>query len=332
MKILIHSHAWYPSVGGIERTTDRLASYWEERGNEVVILTRTPACESGVAVQPDQAHTVVRCPRPGEQLRWLNWADVVWQNHFSAYFARGLLLRAKPCVVTVQTWLTENPGWRRRLKRFWLNRHHPVAISRAVRDHVGANCPVIFNPVPGVPKPLKPWSGRGGKVLFVGRLVPDKGGDVLLEAFGKVRRGRDDWHLTIIGDGPMRTEMEKRARVHGDAVSFTGALDESGVRSAMDAHDILVVPSRWDEPLGIVAIEGLYSGMRVLATDGGGLRDLAEFGVKLFPKGDVAALTEQLSSAADVEWEIAPPDKLAATFGVESVGEIYLDLMSSLCC
>ena len=102
-------------------------------------------------------------------------------------------------------------------------------------------------------------------------LSPEKGIDVLIEAFARVQRGR----LVLIGDGDERPRLEALVEERGlvDRVLFAGWL--TGPWTAQWALDALVVPSR-SEGFGLVVVEAMLAGIPVVATDVGGLPELIE--------------------------------------------------------
>jgi len=126
-------------------------------------------------------------------------------------------------------------------------------------------------------------------VLFVGNLVPIKGPDILLEAFARMMSemsniessikysalGTRHSTLLFIGAGPMRGQLERRARHLGisDSVIFLGSRPHEEVALWMNVADCLCVPSR-SEGMPNVVVESLASGLPVVATDVGACREL----------------------------------------------------------
>jgi glycosyltransferase involved in cell wall biosynthesis len=128
----------------------------------------------------------------------------------------------------------------------------------------------------GKPAPTGARTQHGGPRLAValGRLHPNKGFDLLLEALAKTR----DIHLWIAGDGPLRSNLEREASDLGiaDRVRFLGWREDAP--SLLARADLLVCPSL-HEPLGNVVIEAWSAGLPVVATATDGPASLIEDGV-----------------------------------------------------
>ncbi len=136
--------------------------------------------------------------------------------------------------------------------------------------------------------------------VFAGRLVKEKGADVLLRAFAKASGRVPGSRLVIAGDGPERKNLEALAAKLNLAasVSFRGYLKPQEMNDELSGAWVQVIPSLWDEPFGIVAIEAMARGTAVVASGSGGLGEIIEDGVDgfLVPPGDADALSEKLTT------------------------------------
>jgi glycosyltransferase involved in cell wall biosynthesis len=141
------------------------------------------------------------------------------------------------------------------------------------------------------------------RLLFVGRLVPYKGLDVLVRALAALRPAVDPLHLDVVGDGPVRQPAERLAEQLGvaDLVRFHGALPQSGVRRAFEQSDVLVAPSRTTpagqaEALGNAIKEALAVGLQVVASRNGGIPEVTppEHRPELISEGDHEALAARI--------------------------------------
>ncbi len=295
MKIVLHSPAFYPMIGGLEAFAAMLAGGLQARGHEVVVLCESEL-EPGVA-EPF-SFRVVRRASFFEKAYWLGRADAVVHAQISLKGLRPWLLTRKPLLVSHQTWLRETDGaamtWPTRLKRFACRFARNVTCSAAIGHDLGLAHEVIPNPYDDFLFRLRPEVPRDRDLLFVGRLVSDKGVDLLLQALALLPGRR----LTITGDGPEAAALPWRAEEWKVAsrVTFTGPKRGEELARLMNAHRVLVVPSRWAEPFGIVALEGAASGCTVVASDGGGLPDAVGPCGSVFASGDAAALARVIET------------------------------------
>lgn len=297
MKILLNSHAFSPLLGGIETCSQALAAEFKKNGHEVVIVTKTASTNRA----DDLGLKVLRQPRVGSLIRAVRWCDVFFQNNISLQTAWPLLFTRKPWVVCTATWL-RNPagsvGLSNHLKRYTLRLATNVYISKAIATHVGLPGVVIPNPYDREIFKIFPGIQRNRSLAFLGRLVSDKGCDLLLESVAALRDAGQIIPLTIIGTGPEQAALERQ--VHDlridQQVYFAGALRGEALARELNRHEIMVVPSRWEEPFGIVALEGIACGCVVIGSNGGGLPDAIGSCGLLFENGNVADLTVKLAA------------------------------------
>jgi glycosyltransferase involved in cell wall biosynthesis len=122
--------------------------------------------------------------------------------------------------------------------------------------------------------------------LYVGRLVYEKGVSVLVDAVNLVQQ-QTNAKFIIVGDGYMRDRLVNQAQqVRAlNKIFFTGFLDEESVKKLYRVADVFVIPSLY-EPFGIVALEGMASGVPVVASGVGGLAEIIthdQTGVLVYP-------------------------------------------------
>jgi len=138
-------------------------------------------------------------------------------------------------------------------------------------------------------------------LLYLGRLHPEKGPDLLLEALDLLRRRRPSgWRVALVGDGPLRGDLEHELRARGldDRVVMPGA--RRRVEPWLDAADLLVLPSR-EEGMPVAALEAMMRGRPVVGTAVGGTPEVVTEGRtgRLVPAGDVAGLAEALAQLVE---------------------------------
>lgn len=175
-----------------------------------------------------------------------------------------------------------------------------VPISETVRRRLSAHgiqatAPPLIGTVPRSPR--RPLADPP-LVACAARLTPEKGVDVLLRAFATVHGHQPKARLVIAGDGPERNHLESLAVTLGlgAAVRFLGHLSRTEMEKALETAWVQVVPSRWSEPYGIVALEAMMRGTAVIASGEGGLAEIVQPGQTglLVPPGDHIALGETL--------------------------------------
>jgi glycosyltransferase involved in cell wall biosynthesis len=201
-----------------------------------------------------------------------------------------------------------------------------VANSRFLAGEIGRRFPAVVDRVsvisPGIDfdgfgtDTAEPRSG----VLFVGRLIPEKGVDVLVRAMAERPSGAVPGEptfprLTILGDGPERPRIAALADELGVDVQLGGDVGPSAVVAAMHRAAVAVVPSVYREPLGLVAIEAMAAGAIVVASATGGLVETVldgETGLTV-PPGDVGALRVAIGRALAISTDpVASPAMRAA--------------------
>jgi glycosyltransferase involved in cell wall biosynthesis len=170
-------------------------------------------------------------------------------------------------------------------------------------------------------------------LLFVGRLVPQKGVEVLLKAFGIVLRRCPEMRLIIVGDGDLELYLKRVSCCLGfpQRVSFIGW--QTG-QALVDLYQraLLVVMSSYYEPFGIVALEAMACGCPVIASRLGGLQEIIQDGVQgyLTPSGDYMRIAQRVVDL------ILHPDhrrrmskaatERAAQFSWKRIGETVLSM------
>jgi len=301
VNILFTSHHFHPDIGGIESISDILAQSFVAAGHSLRLVTQSAGdADEDRRIFP---FPVLRKPTSKQLLASYLWADVVFQNNLEVRQLWPALIFCRPLIIGLQTWIRTVEGKRtavNRLKQCAIRfASAVVACSDAVRIDSFQRAIVIGNPYNSQLFRRLPGIRRERAIVFLGRLVSDKGADLLLRAFAQV--APPGWRLTVIGDGPERGPLKGLAKQLGilDCVKFSGALKGEALVRELNRHQLMVIPSRWREPFGVVALEGMACGCVVLASDGGGLPDAVGPAGLLFRRGDLADLTRRLRELID---------------------------------
>jgi glycogen(starch) synthase len=169
-----------------------------------------------------------------------------------------------------------------------IRRLAPETVDRSSVIYCGLEAP------PGFPAPLPLEEPR---VLCLGRHVRDKGFDVALSAFAKLTDRFPRVRLILIGEGPARSDLEEQAAALGiaNAVEFLGRVPE--VSPFLNAATLVLMPSRWEETFGLVALEAALMARPVVATRVGALPEVVLHGRTglVVEKEDHAALAEAMA-------------------------------------
>lgn len=246
-----------------------------------------------------------------------------------------------PLVVTVHgsdlLRLGANPLGRALVGLVLKNADAVVAVSgflKARAQELGAKAEKVWVIHGGVELPGKVVARRSGRILFVGSLVRQKGVDVLLRAFQRVRQQLPQAELVIVGEGSERRKLEELCRNLGlDDVRFEGARDELG--EYYSSSRVLALPSR-SEGFGLVALEAMAHALPVVASRTGGIPEVVSHGeTGILVEGEnPEALAEALIAVLsdDALWHrlSVQARKRASAFSWERAAEEYARLYREL--
>ena len=289
MKVLIFSHSFYPIIGGIETVSEVLSASFVEKGHEVILVTST--LETGDKKFP---YEVIRNPGILALLKLIKASDVILENNPCVRMSWVNLLVRKPMVTALHTWIGENPNelsLKERQKRKWLSLSKKlIACSTALKNSISPDAIVIGNPYDSERFKRKPEIKRAKDFIFLGRLVSDKGVSIAIHAFKLYIDNNiaPDTTLTIVGTGAELNNLQRIVEDYGleKRVIFTGPLQGEALVNELNKHKYLLVPSLWDEPFGIVVLEGMACGCIPIVSDGGGLPEAVGNAGLIFKKGD----------------------------------------------
>ncbi len=362
MKILLYSGPFPPAIGGMERCAEELATWLSEKCHDVLVVTRTPADQGG---DRSRSYRVLRRPSAPRLVRAMQWADVVHINGLSLRGLTPAIAARRPAVVTHQghqaicptglAWIPHSrcdAGFGRPgpcaycpgagplgTMAVWIHRQgahaarQNVCVSRYLEARLSLkrSVAVIGDPVPRLAF-SRPAGGPGENrlIAFAGRLVAEKGLDILLKALTQV----PDARLEIAGDGPMRPTWEHLAEEIGIArrVCFLGALSFAELADLYARAAVVCCPSAWGEPFGGAMVEAMAMGRPVVVTPNGVLPEHCENG-----RGFVAASSTPGALADALCRALADPitrriagklarDYALKEFSLEVVGARYLKL------
>ena len=352
------------TAGGAERVASLLCNYWVEQGHQVTALTFEGAGDERIYHLDDRV--ALRGIDALNRNRRL--ASRVRTNFRRLFRLRAALKAFKPDAIVAFTteanvvaiWSAfglgvpvvvsernqpDRPGLGR-FTRAMRRLSYPLAAALVVQTEAiaqGARARFAA-PVHVLPNPIRlaSWGGvpraehATKRAVAVGRLVPQKGFDVLIASFAVLADNYPDWQLVIYGEGADRVALETTARrlSLGDRVALLGVGKD--MRAAFAAADLFVLPSRY-EGYPNVLLEALASGCAVIATDCPGataqILEGGKYGLLVEP-GSVAALTvglERMMSDEVLRQRFAAQAREAVSaLDVGVVGRRWLELFASL--
>ena len=156
----------------------------------------------------------------------------------------------------------------------WLRRRLLAGVEAALRP------PVVLPNCIDVPAP--PPARRDPLILFAGRMVADKGADVFVDACAAVLPRLPGWRAEMVGADRFRPDSPEtpflralRPKAAAAGITLRGHQPNAEVVAAMRRAAIVVVPSRWEEPFGLVALEAMACGAALVCSPRGGLPEVA---------------------------------------------------------
>jgi glycosyltransferase involved in cell wall biosynthesis len=374
LKILLYSHFFFPSTGGVENAARILAEYLSREGEDVIVLTQTPGNKASLPVR----YMLLRKPNLFSLFRIVRSSDVIYTMGFNLpVIIVSLLYRRQivwdhpdhdlVCPKNI-AWDGEDTrfAWRRCiqcLERDWPIRHViwlPVslvirrAVSSFVRFHVVHSEYMMQEVVhllghsertaiTRLPRFIPDSSTREmapttmarpmlTTILFVGRLIREKGVQILLRAIRVL--GDCKIRVIIIGDGVYRDTLEKMAKdlSLGDLVLFAGSRPQGEVDSYFDLADIVVIPSVWQEPFGQGVLQAMSHGKPLVVSRSGALPEMVDGSGLIFERGDFVELARKIRMLMDDSDLASALGKrgleLARRYSEKKIAPLYLRLLS----
>jgi glycosyltransferase involved in cell wall biosynthesis len=327
VKILFWSGYFPPYIGGLEVFSLELLHGLRQRGHEVMVISTQSGIDvpefgmyQGIPVYRFNFTRVLYNRNMTEMSRLLRRIrdlkrsfapDVIHMNDnsFSLFFHQAT---PYPCPTV---WTIHGPFPYDEIQTNSLNARmlqevsRVVAVSQAVYRYIitfSAVSPRILVLLNGLTMPsLKPTPLPYDPPHFLcaGRLVADKGFDLALEAFASLLPRFPALRLTIVGDGPARSDLEAQAQQLriGHAARFAGWVAPEEIPAVINTATAVVVPSRWQEPFGLVALQAGQMARPALVTRVGGLPEIivdGETGWVVEP-ADSAALADAMCAVLE---------------------------------
>lgn len=290
MKIIVYSSTFLPNIGGLENIMAGLAEEWSAMGHTVIIYTLTD--------QRSNSHNfsfTINVKKSVFQLyKAVKKADIYIEANISLKNCLIGLCSKKKWFVVHHTPYFHQKKWSGILKNQLSKFAHNISVSGFIAKALGTPSTVIHNFYSPQFKRIN-FGKREYDFVFLGRMVSDKGVNKLLDAVIHM-----DATCLLIGDGPERAILEKLSENadRKNKIHFTGLLSGVALTNALNNSKVMVIPSIWEEPFGIVALEGLASGCIIACSDRSGLREATGGNAFLFdpeiPESMLSAMSKAL--------------------------------------
>lgn len=354
-------------IGGAQRVMALMANYWAAHGHDVTLVSLSPQSKDwfelhhlvkrvSLNLLSASAHlgralyqNALRVLRLRDELRKLR-PDVVISfmdttNVLTILASRGLGI---PVIVSERIDPRQHAiglAWNTLRSLLYRRADALVVQSPSLRDWasevaVAARVHVIpnpINPVINVSATAARRRGSGHTVVAMGRLVRQKGFDLLLEAFARCAGQHPDWSLVILGEGEERSNLEMLIAAMGlqDRVRLAGKVPDPG--PTLGQADLFVLSSRF-EGFPNALIEAMTCKLAVISTDcPSGPRDIIHDGVDgiLIPPEDVNALAKGMdrlmSNPLERQRLGASAMEVAERFGIEKIMGMWDELVAHIC-
>jgi glycogen(starch) synthase len=300
MRVLFWLGTFWPAVGGVTVYADRLLQALQERGHEIMVFAFASRDSAAIPLQSMyrniriyrfpfwQSHNdigeIVKIRQQIADLRRSFEPNLIHKNGVGVgdFFLLPSSLRPTvPLLVVLhEKWPSESKAVAQRTLRCadWV-----VGVSNSMLDRgrrlapeISPRSSVIHNAVAEPPIAPAPLPVRPSRLLCIGRLIQEKGFDLALTAVASIVKRFPGLHLMICGDGPERVSLQRQARTLNieSAVEFTGWISPDAVPALINSASVVLMPSRWQEPFGLVALESALMARPVIAARVGGIPEI----------------------------------------------------------
>lgn len=158
-------------------------------------------------------------------------------------------------------------------------------IRKQFLDGIEVNHNKVYVLHNGVDRKMKKLPVKKKEVLFVGRLVLEKGVDLYIDAVSAAAKMFSDWDFGLIGSyrlgnydntNSYACKTIKKFKKIGVQAKFYGFKDHDFVQQKMKDASVIIIPSLWNEPFGLVAAEAMSNGIAIIASQVGGIPEIIE--------------------------------------------------------
>jgi glycosyltransferase involved in cell wall biosynthesis len=289
MNILIFTTTFHPSIGGIEKQTQALVYEFLRKGHKVKMINIQSLAIKFTSGELKEKNADIYF-RPGflKTLQLFLWCTTMYMPNFSLRASWFLFMSPfKKLIISHNDfYLSNKKSIKIRIKRFLIKfASQNISVSNAVANYINTKSTIIYNCYDNEIFKIYKDEERVYDFVFLGRLVSQKGCDLLIKACKNLK---GPFFLNIIGDGPERFKLEKMVQDFDleQNIKFRGILEGEYLARVLNRHKIMIIPSIGEEGFGVVALEGMACGCRIIAADAGGLSEAINGFGKTFRIGD----------------------------------------------
>ncbi|HKY64073.1 MAG TPA: glycosyltransferase family 4 protein [bacterium] len=318
-RLLFWNEFYLPTIGGIEVLCGQLVDALKKRGYDIAVVSddrrgrhRPEELVAGTRVfrLPFLRGMAGELPAIAEVKKRLaaileEWRPELIHLHSSGpslfYFLENRVFEKFASLWTVHSTEYPKAEWNLRILRAVTAAN---AVSAYIQRHIQSwdpsvewKVPVIYNGL-RMPESTEAVAPTSSFILMAGRVEKEKGFDVALRAFAAIRDSFPAFRLKLAGDGKALFELRALAEELGlsPAVDFLGWVAPAEMPALTAQSTLVTVPSRWEEPFGLVALQAMQLGKPVIATRVGGLPEVVlhrETGL-LVPKDEAGELAQAM--------------------------------------
>lgn len=326
MKILYWLELFWPYIGGIEVFSMQLINALQKRGYEFFVITsqggiqELPAEENynGIqiyrflfrsAIENRNIKEILAISQSLTKLKNAIKPDLVHLNSTGTslyFYDRIAIASTTPVLFTSHSTFRFTSDNNTLLGRTLLSASWVNAVSNAMLTDLRFSIPeitnyssLIYNSLQFPALEILPPPVDSPIILCISRLVPEKGIDIAIDAFALLIRQFPNARLFIAGDGYIKNSLEQKVTTLNlnQAIRFLGWIDPEQIPDLINSATMVVVPSRYNEPFGLVALQAAQMARPVIATRCGGLKEVVvdqQTGL-LIDKDDVESLAKAMA-------------------------------------
>ncbi len=324
MKILYWTGLFWPNIGGVEVLSLQFIPAMQKRGYEFIVLTSRSnptlsekenyndipiyRCNFHEGIANNNIEEIKKTKTKVDEIKKDFNPDLIHLNSIDAsIFFHQISNNSEkaPTLFTVHSLPQYSINNHTLLKKTlnaaeWITTASEAMlfeVNKIVSENTQRSSLIYYGlHLPGIePAPLQFNKPR---LLCLGRIAAEKGFDLAIDAFAQIAPLFPEARLIIAGDGPAKHNLEKKAEELGisHAIEFIGWVSPENVPELINTSTMIIIPSRWEEPFGLVSLQAAQMARPSIAADAGGLPEIVEHKKTglLFEKGNIRALAKQI--------------------------------------